>query len=141
MINNHAFVDTSQTPLLLTGESFVIWPGQLIYVNYSKGNTSYFNKEIYQPTLIAFQSGATLTIKDANETTLLTVQTFVDDFANEYKYRLGNGPNSLVITAIVALITSCLLMLAIFYKREIILWGDKKQQTETLSEIKEGQNK
>ena len=138
MINNHAFVDTSQTPLLLTGSSFVIWPGQLIYVTYASGNVSYFNKGIYQPTLIQFQNGATLTINDANGTTILTVQTFVDDFGNEYKYRLGNGPNSLVITAVVALISSCLLMLAIFYKREIILWGDKKQQFETLDEIKEG---
>jgi hypothetical protein len=77
--------------------------------------------------MIQFVDGATLTITATNGTVLLTTQTFNDDIGNEWKYRLGNGYSSIVITAIVAFITSSLLMLAIFYKREYVLIGTKNQ--------------
>lgn len=142
IINNHAFVDVIQTPLLLTGSSFVVWPAGLIIINYWNGNQTIMNKTVYNPTLIPFSQGATLTIKDINGTVLFTAQTYIDDIGSEWKYRFGNGVNSMVLTAIIALICSVILMLAIFYNREIVILGDKKQsdKVNTLKPSTEGEN-
>jgi hypothetical protein len=136
IISNKAFVDTTTTPLLLTGP-MMIWPGELIHVQYANGNATYFDKSIYQPTAINFVDGATLIITNSTGNVIFKSETYVDNIENEWKYRLGNGPNSIVINAVASLLCACIFMLAIFYKYKSVILGDEKQCKKAINQLPE----
>lgn len=129
MISNKQFIDTTDPNILLSND-FIIWPNGVIHLNYSMGNQTFVNKDIYQVTAITFVPNAVLTITYTNGTQIFTGHTYQDNLENQWKYKLGQGYTSMIITAVFALIGSIFIIVALFWKRQIILWGQIGKEKE-----------